>query len=92
MSGALAVIYSETLIAQVAMMRIADTLPTIPQDIALWNEVEESLEAALDRFRAYRAQLRLQMPPNASPPGFAGATIARLADDRRITPYPGTLS
>ena len=35
------------------MQRMAATLPLASPDPALWNEAEEALDAALDRFRTY---------------------------------------
>lgn len=76
MTGALANIYSETLLAQAAMQRMAHTLPGLPSDPALWNEVEDALEAALTGFMAFRATARAIPPrqttrPSPSP-GLAG--------------------
>ena len=72
MSGELAKIYSSTLTAQVGMQRLADELRITMPAPQRWNEIEEELECALDRFRAFRQQCRSERPQKPLPPGLAG--------------------
>jgi hypothetical protein len=92
MTGQLAKIYSETLQAQVGMQILADELGRTLPAPAVWNDVEEALETALERFRAYRQQCRAEMPSNRPSPGFAGAYNASQGGLATTEPFAPSIN
>lgn len=84
MNSTLAQIYCETLHAQAGLQNLAQTGAL---DLGAWNEIDESLDAAAEGFRAYR---RIHLPDRVlkpASPGLAGGENAPAPALAPITPY-----
>ncbi len=72
MNGPLVTIYQDTIHAQSALIVLHDRIRTGTDTVQEWNDAEEELQSALDRFLAYRAANGPVIPPNPASPGLAG--------------------